>query len=767
MPLKLRIIIATAIAAGCVTVATAVVLTHDDGVGPLPTFIAFTAMIGLNWAFPLLVPRRKDIEAFLLDEAFVVAMVLLLPPLAVVLAFALAVPFGLLVRRRPPARVAFNTGTIVTATGLAVATARLSGTNGGGVDPADILAVVLGAGVFLIVNAASVWAVLAVTEGQRFRQSVADGLGFRLLVWAATVAVGLLGGLAGSAYSWALLFAVLPMGVLQVVLAGSLRARKDRERLDGLLRSTLDAHASMEPDDVEDAVTASARELLLCREARISDEPPGLGELGSRLSGSRYPERWLVVSDKRGLDPFNDHDGKLLDALATVGSGALENANLVEQIKHQAFHDALTGLPNQLLFEETVSLALAERRQPDRKLAVFVLDLDRFKRVNDSLGHPAGNELLREVARRLMGAVRTGDTVARMSGDEFTLLATGLRSTGEAAFVAEKVMAVFQAPFLVGGQELYVTASVGIAIAPEDGTRPSVLLKNADTAMYRAKERGRNCFEIYSVDMNAAAEARLVLEGDLHQALNAGQLRVAYQPQIDLVTGRLIGVEALARWDHPTLGAIAPNTFIPLAEESGLIVALDDWVMRTACAQVRAWGDAGLPPLRMAVNLSGRAFWRARIVERVTEVLAITGVNPEQLELEVTESMAVDSVADTRPLFRELEALGVRLAIDDFGTGYSALGRLQGFPFHTLKIDRSFVVGVENPHDEAPIVAAMIAMAHALKLEVVAEGVETEAQHSFLARNGCDMAQGYLFGRPVAPAEIELMLRPESVLVAS
>jgi EAL domain-containing protein (putative c-di-GMP-specific phosphodiesterase class I) len=320
---------------------------------------------------------------------------------------------------------------------------------------------------------------------------------------------------------------------------------------------------------------------------------------------------------------------------------------------------------------------------------------------------------------------------------------------------------------MVTGQELYVTASLGIAISPDDGTRPSVLLKNADTAMYRAKERGRNCFEIYSVDMNAKAVARLALEGDLHQALDNGQLRVVYQPQIDLVTGRLIGVEALARWDHPTLGAIAPDTFIPLAEESGLIVALDDWVMRTACAQVRAWRDAGLPVVRMAVNLSGRAFWRARIVERVTEVLTLTGVDPEQLELEVTESMAVDAVTDTRPVFRELEALGVRLAIDDFGTGYSALGRLQGLPFHTLKIDRSFVVGVENPHDEAPIVAAMIAMAHALKLEVIAEGVETEAQQSFLARNGCDIAQGFLFGCPVEPAEIEAMLRPESVLVAS
>jgi diguanylate cyclase (GGDEF)-like protein len=633
-------------------------------------------------------------------------------------------------------------------------------------------AVVFGAAVFLAVNSVLVSGVIAVAEDQPFLRTMADGIGFRMLQWTATVAVGLLGGLAASAYSWALLLTLIPMAALQAVLAGSLRARKDHERVDALLRAALAAHASVRSADVEDAIIASAVELLDCRSARLSLERAGEGELDSKLPGRSYPERYLVVSDRRGHEAFDAGDARLLDALVAVGSGALDNAGLVEQLKHEAFHDALTGLPNQLLFEETVSLALAERRQPERKLAVFVLDLDRFKRVNDSLGHPAGNELLIEVSRRLSGALRGGDTVARMSGDEFTLLATGLRSTGEAAFVAEKVMAVFRDPFVVAGQELYVTASLGVAVSPDDGTRPTVLLKNADTAMYRAKERGRNCFEIYSVDMNAGVETRLALEGDLHQAIDSGALHVVYQPQFDIVSGELCGVEALARWNHPTLGPIAPDTFIPLAEESGLIVALDDWVMRTACAQLRAWTDAGLPAVRMAVNLSGRAFWRSRIVERVTEVLAVTGIDPTLLELEVTESMAVDAVATApnglgRPLFRELEALGVRLAIYDFGTGYSALGRLQGLPFHTLKIDRSFVEGVENPNDEAPIVAAMIAMAHALKLEVVAEGVETEAQRSFLARNGCDIAQGWLFGRPVEPVEIEALLRPRSLLATA
>jgi diguanylate cyclase (GGDEF)-like protein len=692
-------------------------------------------------------------------------MALLLPPLGIVLSFGVSALVSQLIRRRPVERIAFNTGVQLTATGVALAVMRLAGPHEG-VGPLNMALVVGAAAVWLVINSAFVWVVLAIVEGQSIWQSARDSIGFRLILWSSMVAIGLLCGLATSAYPWAVLLTVLPLAVLEVMLAGSLRARHERQQLDKLLLAAAAAHSSVEPDDVEEAVISSARELLACREARIGEVPPGDGELGSRLPGSSYPERWLVVADRRGVEPFGNHDVTLLEALAGVSASALRNASLVEQLKHEAFHDALTGLPNLLLFEETVSLALAERRQPERKLAVFVLDLDRFKRVNDSLGHPAGNELLREVARRLTAVVRTGDTVARMSGDEFTILVTGLRSTGEAGFVAEKVMAVFQAPFLIAGQELYVTPSIGIAVAPDDGTRPSVLLKNADTAMYRAKERGRNCFEIYSVDMNSAAEARLALEGDLHQALNAGQLRVVYQPQFDLLTGRLTGVEALARWEHPLLGPIAPDTFIPLAEESGLIVSLDDWVMRTACAQARAWADAGLPPVRMAVNLSGQGFWRARIVERVAEALAVTGMDPEQLELEVTESMAVDAVTDTRPVFRELEALGVRLAIDDFGTGYSALGRLQGLPFHTLKIDRSFVMGVESSHDEAPIVAAMIAMAHALKLEVVAEGVETEAQQSFLVRHGCDIGQGFLFGRPVEAGEVEKLLRPETALVA-
>ncbi|MGH9037701.1 MAG: putative bifunctional diguanylate cyclase/phosphodiesterase, partial [Acidimicrobiia bacterium] len=388
------------------------------------------------------------------------------------------------------------------------------------------------------------------------------------------------------------------------------------------------------------------------------------------------------------------------------------------------------------------------------------IDLDRFKRVNDSLGHPAGNELLRQVSRRLAAVVRGSDTVARMGGDEFTLLLADIRFAGEAALVAEKILAAFRYPFILQGQELFVTPSIGVAVGPDDGNRPSVLLKNADTAMYRAKERGRNCYEIYALDMNAAAEGQLALEGDLYHAIDTGELKVVYQPQVDLTSGGIVGVEALVRWPHPTLGMLSPDRFVPMAEETGLIVPLDDWVLRTACGQARAWTEAGLPPLRVAVNISGRAFQRANVAERVEETLRLTGLEPERLELEVTESMAIDQVSDTRPVFRDLEALGVKLAIDDFGTGYSALSRLRGFPFHTLKIDRSFVSEIADASDEAPIVAAMIAMAHAMKLDVVAEGVETNAQRTYLGLHGCDIAQGYLFSRPVQPSDIEEMVAP-------
>jgi diguanylate cyclase (GGDEF)-like protein len=434
---------------------------------------------------------------------------------------------------------------------------------------------------------------------------------------------------------------------------------------------------------------------------------------------------------------------------------------LIEQIEHQVLHDALTGFPNQLLFEQRLTSAMAA----EEGAAVLFLDLDRFKRVNDCLGHPAGDALLQQVSERIAAEAGAVDTVARMGGDEFTLLVTGPRAGLDAVGVARRLIEGFGRPFDLLGQHVFVTPSIGIAVHPDGGAAPTALLTNAHTAMYRAKDAGRNGYEVYATDMNATAHRRLALEADLHNALAAGQLRVLYQPEVDLTTGKVVAVEALTRWHHPTLGVIRPDTFIPLAEETGLIVAIDDWVLRTACSQARRWADAGLPALRVAVNLSGRAFHRPGIVERVADVLRGAGLEPQRLELEVTESAAVGQAPDSSSVLGGLEALGVKLAVDDFGTGYSSLSRLRALPLHTLKIDRSFVQRIRDDTDGEPLIEAVIVMAHALGLTVVAEGVETVAQKAFLGRHGCDLAQGFLLGPPGPPPTVEHLLGPAPSLV--
>ena len=745
---------------GVVVVGVTFLLEGDAGLGPLGPLAAFTlALIG-SWTFPLMLLHRDETEAYELGEAILVAMILVGRPLGTVLAFAFAAVASRVVRRRPIDRVVFNAGMVVTCAGLALAAAGLAGsTPGVPVDLRDCMAAVIGAAVFMLANAALVAGAISLAEGSPFAGNLARGLGFRLLVWVATVAIGLIGGLAGSLNSWALLLAVPPMGVLQLILAGANQARRDRERLDGLLRAALQAHGSVEQAEVSDAVTSAARALLRCRTSEISPAPPGPAELGAPLSGEQERPSWLVVRDRRGAEPFDHQDALLLEALAAVGSGALHNAELVEQIRHHVFHDALTGLPNQSLFHEQLDLALSQLGGRGDKLAVLILDLDRFKRINDTLGPLTGDTLLCQVADRLRMAVGAGDTIARVSGNEFAVVLTGVADNEDAMAAAEVISDGLRSPFNLDGEEVFLTSSIGVSLAPEDETTTIPLLKNANTALDRAKGRGGNRIEAYAFDMDRATNERLSLERDLHRAVRNHEFHIMYQPQIDLVTGHVTSVEALARWDRPDAGAVSPEVFIPLAEDLGLIVALDDWVMRTACAQAQRWAESGLPAVRVAVNVSGRAFLGSRVCERVAETLASTGLEPHLLELEITESMAIDQGVDTRPTFRELERLGVRLAIDDFGTGYSALSRLQGFPFHTLKIDRSFVSGIEHADDEAPIVAAMIAMAHALGLEVVAEGVETSEQRGFLSDHACDLAQGYLFSRPVAPDAVELVLR--------
>lgn len=436
----------------------------------------------------------------------------------------------------------------------------------------------------------------------------------------------------------------------------------------------------------------------------------------------------------------------------------VERKQAEEQLRVLAYHDPLTGLPNRSLFHTLLNQALAQARRAQRTGAVIFIDLDHFKNINDSLGHALGDLLLRHAAARLSGCLRESDTVARLGGDEFTVLLGEISQVADAVTVAKKILDVMAAPFDLGGQEAFVTASLGISVFPGDGDDLQTLLKNADTALYRAKEQGRSGYAFYTADMNAEALRRLKLENSLRRALERQEFMVYYQPRIALDTGRVIGVEALLRWQHPEMGLVPPAQFISLAEETGLIVPIGEWVLRAACAQAKAWQAAGFPSLRLSVNLSGRQLRQPDVVAMVAGALKDTGLDPGRLELELTESILMQDAADTIAKLQGLKGLGVQLAIDDFGTGYSSLEYLSRFPIDHLKIDRSFVRDISSIADDGTIVRAIIAMAHSLKLKVTAEGVETAEQLGFLRTYRCDETQGYYFGAPAPPDQFVKML---------
>lgn len=430
----------------------------------------------------------------------------------------------------------------------------------------------------------------------------------------------------------------------------------------------------------------------------------------------------------------------------------LTESRAERHVNHLAYHDALTDLPNRRLFADQLEQRTESARRKGQPLALLFLDLDRFKLINDSLGHDVGDQLIKSVAQRLMGAVRKSDIVGRLGGDEFTVVVESVTSAQDAALIAQKLIDTMSEPFTLDGREIFVTVSVGIALYPFDGDRHGALLKNADTAMYRAKEHGRNNYQFYTAEMSARAMERLALENNLRRALDRDEFLLHYQPQVRSDSGEVVGYEALVRWNHPELGLVSPGEFIPLAEETGLIVPIGEWVLRHACRQARAWRDAGRGGLRVAVNLSGRQLRQQNLVEVVRQVLDETGLSPDGLELELTESSIMHKDQLTRSTLWALHEMGIRLSIDDFGTGYSNLGYLKRFPIDTLKIDRTFVRDIPADPDDAAIAMAIIAMAHNLKIDVVAEGVETEEQRSFLRERGCDIIQGYLVGRP-APAD--------------
>jgi diguanylate cyclase (GGDEF)-like protein/PAS domain S-box-containing protein len=424
-----------------------------------------------------------------------------------------------------------------------------------------------------------------------------------------------------------------------------------------------------------------------------------------------------------------------------------------EELYHMAHHDPLTQLPNRLLFLDRLGHALELARREGRKIAVLFLDLDRFKNVNDTLGHPTGDKLLQEVAKQIKSRVREEDTLGRLGGDEFVLLIEKLVDEREASMVAQKLLEAFVQPFAVEGHELFLSASIGISLFPMDGQNGATLVRNADTAMYRAKDQGRNNFQFYTHEMTASAIERVALENALRRALERGELLLHYQPQIDLNNGSLIGAEALIRWQHPKMGLVMPGRFIHLAEESGLIRPIGEWVLFNACDQMRQWREQGFILPRIAVNLSGHQLHKDGIVEQVQSVLRGTKLEPDWLELEITESFIMRQAEDAIGMLNQLKELGVQLAIDDFGTGYSSLSYLKRLPVHKLKIDQSFVHGIPDDVNDSSIARAVIALGRSMQLRVIAEGVETEQQQAFLRAEGCDEGQGYLYSRPVSATD--------------
>jgi diguanylate cyclase (GGDEF)-like protein len=464
--------------------------------------------------------------------------------------------------------------------------------------------------------------------------------------------------------------------------------------------------------------------------------------------------------------PFHAHEIRQL-------AGALGRRRQAEdRIRQLAYFDEVTGLPNRALFKERLSQAVALARRNQRQLAVLFLDLDNFKRINDTLGHSSGDLLLQEAAKRLLLNVRASDAVvqgravdteglARFGGDEFTLVLAEISQGTDAGLVARRLLETLAQPVSLAGHDVTVTASIGIAVYPQDGQDVESLLKNADMAMYFAKREGRNTFQFFTEAMNAAALRRMTMESHLRRALELGELALHYQPQIDVATGSTTGAEALLRWNCRELGTIPPAEFIPLAEETGLIVPIGEWVLRTACAQAKAWRLAGVPLPRVAVNVSVHQFAQDDFPALVARILSEVGLEPGALEIEITESVLLKDGEAALSTLRELKALGVHLAIDDFGTGYSSLAYLKQFPIDRLKIDRTFVCSVNNDPQDRAIAAAIIAMAESMNLRVTAEGVETEGQLSFLRSRHCDEAQGYLLSRPLPTQEAAEFLQRE------
>jgi diguanylate cyclase (GGDEF)-like protein/PAS domain S-box-containing protein len=455
--------------------------------------------------------------------------------------------------------------------------------------------------------------------------------------------------------------------------------------------------------------------------------------------------------------PIHDQHGLATGAVIVFHDVSVARA-MGAEMSHLAQHDILTNLPNRTLLQDRLTHAIATASRNGIRMAVLFLDLDGFKHINDSLGHATGDRLLQLMAKRLLATVRTSDTVSRLGGDEFVILLSEVAHAGDAGVKAGKILSALSAPFEIEQNTLRVTASIGVTTYPEDGQSAELLMRNADLAMYKAKEKGRSNYQFFEKGMNVRAVERQSIEGSLRCALERDEFVLHYQPKIDLKTGEITGVEALIRWWHPERGLVGPLQFISIAEDCGLMLPIGNWVLRESCRQAKAWQDAGLPPMEMAVNVSSVQFRNDEFLDGISTILRETGLEPRYLELELTESVLMQHAEFSVPLLQKLKAMGLRLAIDDFGTGYSSLSYLRQFPIDTLKVDQSFIHEINADTDEATIISAVINMGCRMKHRVIAEGVETAEQLAFLRAHGCDEGQGFYFGQPMPAEEMSKLL---------